>query len=172
MEKKDRADWRHELALTFSEDDLDAESKHTSHKVSVPIASMEEIDTSFALMAERIFEAGMLALGRVEPTGRVLWSCLREALEREPTHRESNLFIAAMRKVGWVSENFHVHKVRYLQSQIENTNAAAKETHNENLDLRSLIDEHQAMIEKLRAKLVEQDTVIGQIARRSSFRGN
>jgi hypothetical protein len=41
----------------------------------------------------------------------------------------------------------------------------------ENLALRSLLEEHQAIIEKLRAKLVEQDTVIGQLAGRNS-KGN
>ena len=58
---------------------------------------------------------------------------------------------------GWVDEHFHFHKVQYLESQN-----------------RSLRESNQAMrelLEKLRAKLVAQDEVLGKLAARSRIEG-
>jgi hypothetical protein len=133
------------------------------------IAALERLEVEdhqeFEKVLIRVFEAGArVELGK--PDGKVLWMAMTEALGREPTKAEHIRFLKAMRDAGWVSESFHVHKVRYLQSQIDASQSA------ENLALRSLLEEHQALIDKLRAKLVEQDSVIGQLAGRSNSKGN
>lgn len=122
----------------------------------------------------RIFEVGArVELGK--PNGRVLWNAMTVALGREPTHEENIRFLKAMRDAGWVNESFHVKKVRYLQDLANHhlplAGSGIQDLTKENLELRNLIEDHKVIIEKLRAKLVEQDTVIGQIAGRNS-KGN
>jgi hypothetical protein len=167
--------WGREYMGQFSEPE-DTPIKHRTGIAmldSIEALQKMEIDDpqEFEKVLIRVFEAGArVELGK--PEGKVLWNAMTEALGREPTHGENNRFLKAMRDAGWVLESFHVHKVRYLQSQVD----ASKST--ENLALLSLREEHQALIEMhnlydqlrsaleaARAKLVEQDSVIEKLAR-------
>ena len=62
-----------------------------------------------------------------------------------------------MRRNGWVHETFHVHKVRFIESE----KMKLEQSNNECLDL----------IKRLRDKLVEQDEVIVKLATWSNAPG-
>jgi len=106
-----------------------------------------------------------------KPDEKLIWNTFAAALGREPTHLEVNTFLRLMREHGWVDSRFHTKKVSYLQEVAKEPlgfiDGAARQViaiEDENLALRSLLDEHRLIIEKLRAKLVEQDEVIEKLA--------
>lgn len=118
-----------------------------------------------AAIAEAI---AILASGRAEFMHSTLPEMKHQVQAKLTDNTFRVMFEQEMRRLGWMTESFHLNKVHYLTERIKQFNSERARVFSAKNEIEDANIELRAMIEKLRDKLVEQDEVIKKLIAGSS----